>query len=157
MRKFPKLGIYVVMFTDIFKTFAQFFVVCFLFIVAFGLGFHILLYNQVSLWCMSQLPTYIATRFWTKLGMGILKLATHLAILYADRANLIASDFRHRLMRTHLAIFFVDGGDVAVLKTHVIESLNLMGWLYWRFTAINVEDRDNGHTWRMPANLIADI
>ncbi|XP_073254183.1 uncharacterized protein [Porites lutea] len=47
MRKFPKLGIYVVMFTDIFKTFAQFFVVCFLFIVAFGLGFHILLYNQV--------------------------------------------------------------------------------------------------------------
>ena len=48
MRKFPKLGIYVVMFTDIFKTFAQFFVVCFLFIVAFGLGFHILLYNQVN-------------------------------------------------------------------------------------------------------------
>ena len=51
MRKFPKLGIYVVMFTDIFKTFAQFFVVCFLFIVAFGLGFHILLYNQVN--CVS--------------------------------------------------------------------------------------------------------
>ena len=49
MRKFPKLGIYVVMFTDIFKTFAQFFVVCFLFIVAFGLGFHILLFNQVRL------------------------------------------------------------------------------------------------------------
>ena len=48
MCKFPKLGIYVVMFTDIFKTFAQFFVVCFLFIVAFGLGFHILLYNQVN-------------------------------------------------------------------------------------------------------------
>ena len=96
MRKFPKLGIYVVMFTDIFKTFAQFFVVCFLFIVAFGLGFHILLYNQVSLWCMSQLPTYIATRFWTKLGMGILKPATHLAILYADRANLIASENRKR-------------------------------------------------------------
>ena len=49
MRKFPKLGIYVVMFTDIFKTFAQFFAVCFLFIVAFGLGFHILLFNQVSI------------------------------------------------------------------------------------------------------------
>lgn len=49
MRKFPKLGIYVVMFTDIFKTFAQFFAVCFLFIVAFGLGFHILLFNQVSM------------------------------------------------------------------------------------------------------------
>ena len=32
-------------------------------------------------------------------------------------ANLIASDFRHRLMRTQLAIFFADRGDVAVLKT----------------------------------------
>ena len=48
MRKFPTLGIYVVMFTDIFKTFAQFFVVCFLFIEAFGLGFHTLLYNKVN-------------------------------------------------------------------------------------------------------------
>ena len=73
------------------------------------------------------------------------------------RANLIASDFRHRLMRTHLAIFFADRGDVAVLKTHVIKSPNLMGWLCWRFTAINIENRENGHTWRMPANLIADI
>ena len=48
MRKFPKLGIYVVMFTDIVKTFAQFFLVFTLFIIAFGLGFHILLYEQVS-------------------------------------------------------------------------------------------------------------
>lgn len=46
MRKFPKLGIYVVMFTDILKTFAQFFMVFALFIIAFGLGFHILLYEQ---------------------------------------------------------------------------------------------------------------
>ncbi|XP_020904043.1 transient receptor potential cation channel subfamily A member 1 homolog [Exaiptasia diaphana] len=46
MRKFPKLGIYVVMFTHIFKTFARFFLVFFLFIVGFGLGFHILIYNQ---------------------------------------------------------------------------------------------------------------
>ena len=58
-------------------------------------------------------------------------------------ANLIASDFRWRLMRTHLAIFFADRGDVAVLKTHVIKSPNLMGWLYWRFAAINVENRGN--------------
>ena len=56
-------------------------------------------------------------------------------------ANLIASDFRHRLMRTRLAIFFADRGDVAVLKTHVIKSPNLMGWLHWRFAAINVENR----------------
>ena len=58
-------------------------------------------------------------------------------------------------MRTHLAIFFADRGDVAVLKTHVINSPNLMGWVYWRFTAINLENRGNGHTWRVPANLIA--
>ncbi len=48
MRKFPKLGIYVVMFTDIMKTFAQFFLVFTLFIIAFGLGFHMLLFEYVS-------------------------------------------------------------------------------------------------------------
>ena len=47
MRRFPKLGIYVVMFTDIFKTFAQFFIIFMLFIVAFGLGFYMLLNEQV--------------------------------------------------------------------------------------------------------------
>eukprot|EP00794_Sanderia_malayensis_P000499 gene499-1145_t len=46
MRKFPKLGIYVVMFTDIMKTFAQFFLVFTLFIIAFGLGFHMLLFEH---------------------------------------------------------------------------------------------------------------
>ena len=46
MRKFPKLGIYVVMFTDILKTFAQFSMVFALFIIAFGLGFHMLLHEQ---------------------------------------------------------------------------------------------------------------
>ena len=53
--------------------------------------------------------------------------------------------------------FFADRGDMAVLKTRMIKPPNLMGWLYWRFTAINVENRGNGHTWRMSANLIADI
>ena len=60
-------------------------------------------------------------------------------------------------MRTHLAIFFADRGDVTVLKSHVIKSPNLIGWLYWRFAAMTVENRGNEHTWRMPANLIADI
>ena len=46
-------------------------------------------------------------------------------------------------MRTHLAIFFADRGDVAVLKTYVIKSSSLMGWLYWRLAAINVENRRN--------------
>ena len=55
MRKFPKLGIYVVMFTDILKTFAQFFLVFCLFIVAFGLGFHMLLFEQVDFSFLSQI------------------------------------------------------------------------------------------------------
>ncbi|XP_063716937.1 transient receptor potential cation channel subfamily A member 1 homolog isoform X3 [Symsagittifera roscoffensis] len=46
IQKFPKFGIYVVMFTDILLTFFNFFVVFFLFIVAFGLGFYALLQNQ---------------------------------------------------------------------------------------------------------------
>ena len=57
------------------------------------------------------------------------KPATHQAILFAHR---------HRLMRTHLAIFYADHGDVAlqpcsrapsrgVLKSHVIKSPNLIG------------------------------
>ena len=87
-----------------------------------------------------------------------LKPATHLAILYADRGEFDRQrNFCHWLMRKHLAIFFADRGDVAVLKTHVIKSPNLMDWLYRRFAAMNVENRGNGHTWRMPANLFADI
>ena len=60
-------------------------------------------------------------------------------------------------MRTHLAIFLADRVGVAVLKTHVIKSANLMGWLYWRFAATNVENRGNEHTWRMLAKIIADV
>ena len=56
----------------------------------------------------------------------------------------IATDFRHRLMRTHLAIFFADRAGVAILKTRVIKSPNLMGWLYWRFAVINVEIAGTG-------------
>ena len=55
----------------------------------------------------------------------------------------MACDFLWRLMRTHLTIFFADRGDVVVLKTYVIKSSNLMGWLYWRLAAINVENRGN--------------
>ncbi|ELT91340.1 hypothetical protein CAPTEDRAFT_201917 [Capitella teleta] len=46
IRKFPRFGIYVVMFTDICYTFMQFFPVFFLFIVAFALAFFVLLKNQ---------------------------------------------------------------------------------------------------------------
>ena len=61
MRKFPKLGIYVVMFTDILKTFAQFFLVFCLFIIAFGLGFHMLLFEQVILLISVLNLAYLAT------------------------------------------------------------------------------------------------
>lgn len=47
IQKIPHLGIFVVMFTDILKTFAQFFLVFVFFILGFALAFYILLGNQV--------------------------------------------------------------------------------------------------------------
>ncbi|KAH9498505.1 Transient receptor putative cation channel sub A member 1 [Bulinus truncatus] len=46
IQKFPRFGIYVVMFTDVLHTFSQFFVVFFLFIIAFALAFFTLLQKQ---------------------------------------------------------------------------------------------------------------
>eukprot|EP00094_Tigriopus_californicus_P006606 TCALIF_06362-PA protein Name:"Similar to trpa-1 Transient receptor potential cation channel subfamily A member 1 homolog (Caenorhabditis elegans)" AED:0.12 eAED:0.12 QI:8/0.6/0.31/0.93/1/1/16/267/1355 len=46
VRKFPFLGIYVVMFTDVLQTFLKFSIICALFIIAFSLGFHALLIEQ---------------------------------------------------------------------------------------------------------------
>lgn len=46
IQKFPKLGIYVVMFRYILYTFFKFFLVFLLFIIAFGLGFYSLIQNQ---------------------------------------------------------------------------------------------------------------
>ena len=84
-----------------------------------------------------------------------LKPATHLDILYADRGEFGRQRFSPPIDVDTPSDFF--RGDVAVLKTHAIKSPNLMGWLYWRFAAINVENRRNGHTWRMSVNLIDDI
>lgn len=47
IRKFPRFGIFVVMFTDIFKTFLLFAPVFLLFIVAFALSFYVLFANQI--------------------------------------------------------------------------------------------------------------
>lgn len=47
IRKFPMLGIYVVMFTSILKTFTKFFMIFVLFLVAFALSFYTLLKGQV--------------------------------------------------------------------------------------------------------------
>lgn len=59
LQKFPSLGIYVVMFTDVLKTFLRFSITFILFLVAFGLGFYTLLYdgNTVSsvLICVRQM------------------------------------------------------------------------------------------------------
>jgi hypothetical protein len=49
VRQLPIIGIYVIMFYDILKTFFRFAIVFIVFIVAFGLGFHILLQNQVEI------------------------------------------------------------------------------------------------------------
>jgi len=45
IRKFPRLGIYVVMFTSILSTFLKFFVIYVLFLVAFALAFYTLLHD----------------------------------------------------------------------------------------------------------------
>nr|KAG5711030.1 hypothetical protein BaRGS_013764 [Batillaria attramentaria] len=47
IQKFPRFGIYVVMFTNVLSTFVQFFFVFLLFVVAFGLAFYTLLQQQV--------------------------------------------------------------------------------------------------------------
>jgi transient receptor potential cation channel subfamily A protein 1 len=49
VRKFPFLGIYILMFTDVLKTFLKLSIVIMLFIIAFSLGFHCLLADQVSI------------------------------------------------------------------------------------------------------------
>lgn len=46
IQKFPQFGIYVVMLTDILRTFSRFFLVFFLFIIGFALAFHMLLQNH---------------------------------------------------------------------------------------------------------------
>lgn len=46
MKKFPRFGIFVVMFTDILRTFARFFLIFFLFIIGFAISFHMLLQNH---------------------------------------------------------------------------------------------------------------
>lgn len=48
IQKIPYLGIYVVMFNDVFKTFVQFSLVFLLFILSFSFTFHILLQNEVG-------------------------------------------------------------------------------------------------------------
>ena len=48
IRKFPRLGIYVVMFTSIMYTFTKFFLIFVLFLVAFALAFYTLLKDEVS-------------------------------------------------------------------------------------------------------------
>ena len=57
----PFLGIYIIMFFDIFKTFLRFAIVFVIFIVAFGLGFHLLLINQTPFQTVSAalLKTFV--------------------------------------------------------------------------------------------------
>ena len=48
IRQLPFLGIYVIMFFDILKTFLKFVIVFLVFLVAFALGFHTLLLTRVD-------------------------------------------------------------------------------------------------------------
>ena len=49
MDRLPYVGIFVIMIWEILLTFLSFFIIFFLFIVAFALGFHILLVDQVCI------------------------------------------------------------------------------------------------------------
>lgn len=51
IQKVPQFGIYVVMFTDILRTFSHFFVVFVFFIVAFAMAFFAAFQNKVSAMC----------------------------------------------------------------------------------------------------------
>ncbi|XP_065649210.1 transient receptor potential cation channel subfamily A member 1 isoform X3 [Hydra vulgaris] len=63
MRQFPKLGTYIFIYTNIMKTFAQFFVIFMLFIISFGLGLHLV---------MSDVTTYsVPSRALSKMIVGM--------------------------------------------------------------------------------------
>ena len=80
-----------------------------------------------------------------------LKPATHLAILHADRG-----EFDRQ--RKSQAIFATDGCGHTWRFFSPIAAM-------WHFNVVHMiksrsderRNRGNGHTWRMPANLIADI
>ena len=57
IRKFPRLGIYVVMFTSIMYTFTKFFLIFVLFLVAFALAFYTLLKDEVSNMGLMKAPS----------------------------------------------------------------------------------------------------
>ena len=50
IRQLPFLGIYVIMFFDVLKTFLRFIMVFLVFIIAFALGFHVLLISDSVSW-----------------------------------------------------------------------------------------------------------
>ena len=62
VRKFPFLGIYVVMFTDVLQTFLKFSIICALFIIAFALGFYAVFAEQVC-YRLTRLTWPIHTSF----------------------------------------------------------------------------------------------
>ena len=61
IRKMPFFGIYVVMFTDVFRTFLKVSGVVLLFIISFSLGFYALLENQPYFndWGLSIIKTFV--------------------------------------------------------------------------------------------------
>ena len=59
IRKFPMFGIYVVMFTDVCKTFLKFLPVLLLFMIAFALALYVLLSNQVIMLLTYRQVTFV--------------------------------------------------------------------------------------------------
>jgi transient receptor potential cation channel subfamily A protein 1 len=63
IRKMPFFGIYVVMFTDVFKTFLKVSGVVLLFVISFSFGFYALLANQpyFPTWSLALIKTFVMT------------------------------------------------------------------------------------------------
>ncbi|XP_076812155.1 uncharacterized protein LOC143459076 isoform X2 [Clavelina lepadiformis] len=61
IQNFPRFGIYVLMFSDVMKTFISFFAVFALFILGFAFSFHVLLQNQYAFnqWWNSIVKTFV--------------------------------------------------------------------------------------------------
>nr|XP_018668223.2 transient receptor potential cation channel subfamily A member 1 homolog isoform X2 [Ciona intestinalis] len=100
IQKIPRLGIFVVMFTDILKTFTQFFLVFVFFIFGFALSFTILLGNQdlFSNWYTTLVTT-------TVMMIGELSYGD---IFYSAAGVAIGSDYKNEVYTTEVSfVLFV--------------------------------------------------
>ena len=97
-----------------------------------------------------------AWRFYTPIAANFDRQRKSQAIFASNWCGHTWRFFFRRSRRCGTSTFF-PGFSEGHFEKSWIKSPNLIGWLYWRFAAISVENRGNGHTLRVLTNLIADI